>query len=169
MSAAALEREGRQEIPLGLLAFLATVVMLFTAFTGSLLIRRTAADWERIPLPGGRWATTAVLAASSATLEAARRSGSRRLLASTIGLGIAFLIGQVLVWQSLARAGFYLPSNPHASFVYVLTALHGLHLAGGVAALGLTALGRVRPGSAALYWHFMGAVWVYVFFVLSVL
>ena len=154
---------------LTLFAFLATVVMLFAGFTAAYLIRRTAADWRPVSLPMMFWFNTAVLAASSVTVELARRTGSRRMLLFTLALGLAFVAGQLLAWGQLVAAGFALPATPHGSFVYVLSGVHGVHVLGGLAALLLVAARGGAPVLAATYWHFVGAVWAYVLIVLCVL
>ena len=90
------------------------------------------------------------------------------------GCAFVFLVGQLVVWRELTMAGFVAMTSPAAAFFYLLTAIHGLHLAGG-----LLALGRVGarlwspepdPGKTrlsvelcALYWHFLLFVWLVVF------
>lgn len=63
----------------------------------------------------------------------------------------------------------YISSNPHASFFYLLTGLHALHVLGGLIAL----LAAVRNAGilpfARTFWHFMGGVWIYVLIVLTIL
>jgi cytochrome c oxidase subunit 3 len=77
----------------------------------------------------------------------------------------------------LTAAGYYLAGNPASSFFYLITAIHGLHLAGGMVALGKTA-GRAWSGVTtapialavklcAIYWHFLLALWLLLFFVLT--
>jgi heme/copper-type cytochrome/quinol oxidase subunit 3 len=124
----------------GLLAFLGTVSMLFIGFTSAYMIRRTSVDWRPLRAPGILWANTAALAASSLALQVARRRlrewDLRSVLpwvAATGALGVLFLAGQVLAWRSLAAQGVFLATNPHSSFFYMLTGLHGLHLLGGLA------------------------------------
>ncbi len=165
---------------LALWFFLGTVVMLFAAFSSAYLIRRAGADWKPVALPGILWATTAVLAASSVTLELGRRASAHRAavrwVAATALFGIAFVAGQLYAWRELAASGVYLPTSPHSSFFYILTGLHALHLAGGVFFVAWVALKLARGDSAgrhryvglcATYWHFLGAIWVYLFAVLA--
>lgn len=158
----------RSAKPLGLAAFLATVAMLFTAFTASILVRRTSPDWVRVDLPPIVWVNTAVLLLSSVIMELARRRGDVWLFAAQL-LGGAFLVGQVIACTELSRAGLFLRTNPHASFFYVLTAVHGAHLLGGMVAIAWASLRPARLGSTAMYWHFVGALWVYVVVLLSVI
>lgn len=153
---------------LTLLAFLATVVMLFAAFTAAYLIRRTGADWKPVRLPATVWLNTGVLIASSVVLEMARRRKSHVLARTGAALGLLFLAGQVLVWWILRQEGVYLPSNPHASFFYVVTALHGLHMLGGLVALAwFSRRGGAVGGLCASYWHFLCGVWLYLLALLT--
>jgi cytochrome c oxidase subunit 3 len=166
----------------GLWLFLGTLSMLFIGFTSAYVVRRAAADWAPLRAPAVLWANGAVLLASTVTLEVARRRlrgwdlvGSQGWLAATGVLGALFLGGQLLAWRALARAGVFLASNPHSSFFYVLSGLHGLHLVGGLIWFAV-ALWKVRrmaytPGEDALalfatYWHFLTALWVYLFVLL---
>lgn len=148
---------------------MATVVMLFAAFTSAYLIRRTGPDWQTLTLPPLVWVNTVILAASSVTMELARRSQSRRWLAATTGLGVIFLLGQLLVWRELAADGVFLPTSAYGSFLYMLTAVHGAHLIGGVITLLVATLRRKTFGLCAVYWHFVGGLWVYLVGMLSVL
>ncbi len=169
---------------LALWFFLATVVMLFAAFSSAYLIRRAAADWLPVALPGILWATTAVLALSSLTLELGRRASAHRAalrwVTATAILGLAFVAGQFLAWRQLAASGVFIPTNPHSSFFYILTGLHALHLAGGIVFVAWVVLRLTRSGDGggsagrrryvglcATYWHFLGAIWVYLFAVLA--
>jgi cytochrome c oxidase subunit 3 len=130
--------------------------------------------------------STALILISSITLETARRqlkaaseSGYTRWLLVTVVLGIGFLASQLFAWKQLARQGVYLSTNPHSSFFYLLTATHGVHLLVGLMALvflfGRTKLRAATAGGArrqaaadavTIYWHFMDALWIYLFLLL---
>src|SRR5262245_60719 len=152
----------------GILLALAAITMFFMALTSAFLVRKgTGGDWVKVDLPGILWANTLVLVLSSACLEIARRKDRRGWLHLTTVLGIAFLAGQLVAWRELAAQGIYVSTNPGASFFYVLTAAHGVHLVGGV--LGLLYAGRRRGnalGVATTYWHFMGGLWIYLLLLL---
>jgi cytochrome c oxidase subunit 3 len=172
---------------LGLLAFLGTVSMLFIGFTSAYILRRTSADWQPLSPPFTLWINTTLLLASSLTLETARKrlragedSEVRRFIAWTGLLGTAFVIGQVVAWRQLAAQGVFLASNPHSSFFYLLTGVHGLHLVGGLVWFVVIASRARHPGFAfasggdglrlfATYWHFLGGLWIYLLFLLFVL
>lgn len=164
---------------LGMWFFLATIAMLFAAFASAYLIRMASGDWKPIALPPVLWLNTATLIAASVALEVARhRTGTSRkgLVGLALALGLLFAAGQIAAWLQLIDAGILVPTSPHASFLYILTGLHGLHVLGG--AIFLTTVwatllfsGDVRPaerriGLCAHYWHFMGGLWVFLFAVL---
>jgi cytochrome c oxidase subunit III len=167
---------------------IAAITMSFAAYTSALVVRQGATpDWRHFRLPSILYLNTLLLLASSGTLERGRRQMLRpsegttfwpdgnRWFVLTLGLGLLFIAGQVSAWRQLAAQGLFLATNPSSAFFYILTALHALHLLGGVAALAYL-LGRLhapadRPSAAALdavslYWHFMGALWLYLLLVL---
>lgn len=181
------QQQREQLLQLGVWMFLATVTMLFAAFTSAYLVRRGGTDWRPIVLPSVLWLNTAVLVGSSSVLEYGRRAAVRRQwwaarfgFITAIGLGIGFLGGQLVAWQVLVGQGVYIPTVPHSSFFYLLTGLHGVHLVAGLTVLAATvpsfsarpgpvdgASPEVRAGLAATFWHFFGGVWLYLLALLS--
>jgi cytochrome c oxidase subunit 3 len=135
--------------------------------------------WVAIPLPRVLYADTAVLLISSVTValaQAASSKGQRKkshiLLRATLLLGCTFVAGQVLGWHELASHGIYLGSNAGSAFFYVITAMHAIHLIGGIVVLAYVifranhlqgaGLEQAATESVALYWHFMDGLWVYL-------
>jgi cytochrome c oxidase subunit 3 len=98
-------------------------------------------------------------------------------LGVTVILGLGFLAGQWMAWSELHNRGFYVATNPSSSFVFLLTAAHGVHLLGGIIALlwaAVTSLlrkpieaRRIVVDVTAWYWHFMALLWIYVFALLA--
>jgi len=181
----------------GVWVAVSAIAMSFAALTSALVVRQgSGADWQRFALPRILYLDTLILIASSYTLELARtRFAARALMRSddgaqartlrsnglywlniTLTLGLFFVAGQVLAWQRLASEGLFLATSPSSSFFYLLTAMHGLHLLGGV--LGLIYVGyRLRHnarnaqtslGTAAVYWHFVDLLWVYLLMVIAI-
>jgi cytochrome c oxidase subunit 3 len=156
------------------------IVMLFVGLTSSLVVRKGISDdWISIQIPKLLWLNTLVLFLSSAALEIARRALKRNnhdsfrvWLWITAALGTLFLLGQIAAWRQLAAQGVFLSSNPSSSFFYVLTASHGAHLIGGMAALiyltirvfrnQFGARRRSALKATAVYWHFMDGLWIYL-------
>jgi cytochrome c oxidase subunit III len=156
-------------------------------------------DWGQVQLPWLLLAiNTVLLLVSSLTMEFARRDIKRRAalaplqsmpgislgeeksfpwLGVTVLLGFGFLAGQWLAWGELRARGFFVDTNPNSSFVYLLTAAHAVHLAGGIIALmwaSVTSLlhrpvegRRIVVDVTAWYWHFMAVLWIYVFALLA--
>ncbi len=165
---------------IGVSVALAGILMMFTALTSAYIVRSGAApDWQPIAMPRVLLLSTFLLVVSSGTLEVARRklsdileSGYRNWLLTTAILGFAFLVLQVLAWQQLASQGVFVATNPHSSFFYLLTALHGLHLLGGLLALvylhwsGGPKRSKAQIDAVSIYWHFMGALWIFLFLLL---
>jgi cytochrome c oxidase subunit 3 len=93
-------------------------------------------------------------------------------LTITLILGNGFLIGQAFAWMALQQRGVFLASNPSSSFFYLLTGTHAVHLGIGIVALLFAALIHLLSRRLELkclvvdvtswYWHFMGALWIYV-------
>ena len=123
---------------------MASILMLFTALSSAYIVRAaSSSDWVPLAMPRILLLSTALILISSGTLETARRklrdgsiSSYKSWLLLTVVLGLGFLVSQLLAWRQLVRQGVYVASNPHSSFFYLLTAAHGVHLLGGLAALG---------------------------------
>ena len=156
-------------------------------------------DWVQVNLPFTLLRiNTFLLLVSSVTMELARRQITRQValapvqsipgvsigeersfpwLGATVVLGFGFLAGQWMAWRQLADRGFYLATSPSSSFVYLLTAAHAIHLAGGFLVLlyaGATSLlrkpveaRRIVVDVAAWYWHFLALLWIYIFALLE--
>jgi cytochrome c oxidase subunit 3 len=96
-----------------------------------------------------------------------------RWLYSTLFLGLVFVAGQTFAWMQLKAQGFGLASNVSYSFFYVLTVAHALHVLGGlgglvrvIVKLNHSVLRRSTLVATSRYWHFMGALWVYLLLLL---
>jgi cytochrome c oxidase subunit 3 len=175
-----LREERTSSLPaakIGLGVFLAVVGSLFALFISAYSMRMNMVDWRTLPVPALLWFNTGVLVMSSIALQwaqmAARRNDMDVALVGLLAGGVSafmFLVGQLLAWQQLNIAGYFLASNPANSFFYLITAVHGLHLMGGLVALGRT-IAKVWHGVAAtqvrlsvelctIYWHFLLLVWL---------
>ena len=171
---------------IGVWILLTAVIMLFAGLSSAYIVLRGVPAWQRIELPWLLWPNTAILLLSSIAIDISRRAVRRsdlqsmkRWLAAGGILGLVFLVGQLAAWRQLVDAGVYLPSTLQSGFFYILTGLHGLHLIGGVVALGLVLWKAVKDRLSAfnyeplklcaLYWHVMDALWIYLFLLLLLL
>lgn len=187
------EGDGRQKAAgAGLFAIrivLFSITALFVTIAVVYFARsRSANYWTTVGVPSFLWLSTALIVASSGTMEAARRSFVRsrvesyaRWLLTTFFLGLAFLISQLLALRQLLGEGVFLRHNPHSSLFYVVTGAHAAHLLGGMAALFYlvirsslrmrdvrTELARMQTAvrTSTLYWHFLDGLWVVLFVLL---
>jgi cytochrome c oxidase subunit III len=161
--------------------FIATVIMLFAAWTSAYIVKRGDIAWAKIEVPGLFWVNTAIILASSGTMvwavRAARKDNLEMVkvaLSITTVLGIAFVVGQVMAYGQMVEMKEHFTGGPVShSFVYVLSGAHGLHLISGVVFL-MVVLGaafkfKVHSKSmdqiemCATYWHFLDLLWLYLF------
>ena len=158
------------------LALTGITTLFFVLIAVWLFLRRPAPDWHPASAPRALWLSTLFLAASSLAVERAARAArreeqrtTRRWLGASLALGLAFLAAQALLWTSLWRAGFVPAAGGYAAVFFALTGLHALHVLGGLVFLAFLAHGlrrarrvpSVRLG--AIYWHYMGAIWLVLF------
>jgi len=184
-----MEGRDRSSLPastIGLWVFLAVATSLFALLISAYSMRMPMRDWVPLPIPRVLWLNTAMLVLSSAELHWAqvaagkgRMSGVKSALLAAGITTAAFLAGQILAWHQLAAEGYALSANPANAFFYLMTALHALHVSGGLVALGRTSakvwsddgveLDEVRLSVelCATYWHFLLAVWLVLFALLS--
>lgn len=193
----------RSDAGTGLGVFLGVVTILFVLIGSAYLMRmgthsamgHGGGDWVSLREPPLLWVNTALLILSSVAWEAARggvRKGNIAMLrAGLVGgglLAILFIVGQILVWRQFQASGYFLaahpapgphapggliPGNPALAFFYLITALHGLHLIGGIAVWGRTVTQLFDGGTIATvaqpvrlcarYWHFLLLVWLVMF------
>ncbi len=167
-------------VMVGLGVFLAVATSLFALSISAYLMRRDGADWRPLAQPMVLWFNTAVLVLGSAFFQLARNAAkSGQIDGVRLGLlgggvcTLVFLAGQFWAWQQLHAAGYYLTTNPANAFFYLLTALHGLHLLGGLWVWGKTTV-KLQRGAAVhevrlsvelctIYWHFLLVVWLVLF------
>lgn len=170
-----------QKIALGV--FLAVVGSLFALFISAYFMRMGYSDWRQLPLPNVIWISTGLLILGSILLQSAvtaARNGDRGKFKTSLALGavatVGFLIAQLAAWRELSMTGYAVTSNPANSFFFMLTAVHGLHILGGLVALAVLIFDTwsgsgferlIRKSElCAIYWHFLLLIWLVVLFVL---
>jgi cytochrome c oxidase subunit 3 len=170
---------------IAVIATLAFVTVTFSALAVVFVLRsRVPMNWRHIILPPILWLDTAVLIGSSITYEVGHRRligddqrGFFRWMMLTTALGLLFLLGQLLAWWQILAAGQLVASNPHSSFFFLFSGMHGIHIIVGLA--GLFALlyrtrepasgprwqmnTRVLANAVALFWHYLDGLWIVLF------
>jgi len=173
---------------IGLILFLGVVTSLFALFITAYHMRMMDGmehgDWVHYAVPRQLWFNTLVLMLGSVAMQWAKGAAERgefaalraRLLAGGFLTG-GFLLLQLFAWRELGAAGFLSVRNPAVAFFYLLTAVHGLHLLGGLAVWGYTLKRLAAPSAPAarvkdvrqvvalctLYWHYLLLVWLVLF------
>ena len=159
---------------------LAVVTILFLFLTNAYVFRMNFEDWQPLPMPSLLWVNTCSLLVASIGMGWATR-GAKTNNKNNIKIGLFvgglfalfFLIGQLWAWQQLIAYGSLLADNPANTFFYLITALHGLHISGGVVAwIAITKKSwkddNIESHSAqvsllATYWHYLLLIWVMMF------
>lgn len=158
-----------QAASIGLWFFIGVVCALFALFFAAYVMRLEGEQGYPLALPWQFGLSSALLAGASLGLEAARR-GRGQALALALLLGLGFVLSQLWAWGALQAAQVGLRANPAASFLYLLTGLHGLHVLGGLAALALAWREPGAPWRIALcarYWHTLLLLWLGLYVMLS--
>jgi cytochrome c oxidase subunit 3 len=163
--------------------FMASVIMLFGAWTSAYIVKRGEPGWSSFELPAQFWINSLLIILSSVTLFWAQSSARRddlekvKLAVSlTAVLGVLFLVGQWFAWMKMIQMNYYftgMGSNTSSSFIYVLTGVHGIHVISGVVVLLLLLVATfryqvhsknmTRIEMCSTYWHFLGGLWLYLF------
>lgn len=174
----------------GLWVFLAVVSSLFGLFASAYSMRMRGHDglasWQQLDEPNLLWINTLILVLASGAMQVARNridnddlAGGRMYFLGSGVLTVVFLVGQVFAWQQARASSDLGPGSPAFSFFVLLTAIHGLHLIGGLFVLGRTSVRIFRGIDAShvvarsrvrlsvqlctTYWHWLLLVWLGVF------
>lgn len=156
-----------------------SILMMFAGLTSAYIVKRNQPNWTSFDIPVMFWISTAVIILSSLTLYLASKAFKERgmsryrlLMAVTLGLGIFFIVFQVLGFAELWEQGLTLQKNVAYSFLYVIVGIHAAHVLGGVVSLLVMSLrafnSKVRVYSSiplelvSTYWHFVDVLWIYL-------
>jgi cytochrome c oxidase subunit 3 len=160
--------------------FIATVLMLFAAFTSAYIVRRAEGNWVFFELPDLFYYTSVFIILSSITMQwayYAAKKDNLEMVKVAVGvtavLGIAFLVGQLFAWKQLIQQSIYLVGNPSGSFIYLITGVHGFHIVSAVIFLFIVlsstfkykihSKNMTQMEMCTTYWHFLGGLWLYLF------
>ena len=166
------------KVALGFL--MAVITVLFLLFSVANKMRMGLDDWVPLSDPSVLWINTGLLILSSVAMQwavssARKGNGENAKLGMALGgaFAFAFLVGQYMAWLQLRAAGYYAASNPANAFFYLITAMHGLHMLGGLVAWSRSTA-RLWQGAevtdvklgvelCATYWHFLLVIWLGLF------
>lgn len=159
-----------------------SMVMTFAGITSAIIVQEGQKNWYDYTLPNVFIISTLILLLSSFTMHLAlgaakknegKKTGNFTLI--TFVLGLAFMAFQFQGWQILVDSGLYFSDmkNISGSFFYTITALHMVHLVGGLIALLVTMVNAYRNKYSdknylgiklsTFFWHFLDILWLYLF------
>jgi cytochrome c oxidase subunit 3 len=174
----------------GMGLILLVVLMTFGALIGTYVVLATnqALEWKPFNLPVQVWISTVIIIVSSMFFEKAKNNlwqneqkGARKWFVATSVIGMIFIASQILAWLSLVNRGVYATGNSYAGLFYILTAVHAVHVFGGIVSLVFivlkTQMVTLDEGELlkrqwfarviAWYWHFIGVLWIVLFLLLG--
>lgn len=170
-----------QALKFGLWIGMASITMMFAALTSAYLVRRPAGNWYEFKLPVQFFVSTIIIIASSITLEWAYKSLKNQNqknynygIVLTFGLGILFLVSQILSWKALVASGITIDLSVSGSFLYALSGIHAVHVIGGIAAImvcvanaflnsfTVSSMRLLKVDLVRQYWHFVDILWIYL-------
>ena len=166
---------------LGVRTVMVVSTVLFSLFVVSYSDRMLIHDWRSLSEPWLLWVNTVILILTSFVFHRTKILSEHKEFEKTknnllvVGfLSFAFITGQLLVWQYFVNLGQYASSNPANAFFYVLTALHGMHILGGLYFWAKATrqlfknnynIAKIKQNIelCAIYWHFLLIVWFVLF------
>ena len=166
---------------LGVKTIMVVSTVIFSLFIVSYSDRMLVHDWKSLSEPWLLWINTGILILTSLVFHKAKMYSdknefekARNTLLLVGFLSFAFITGQLLVWQHFISIGQYVSTNPANAFFYLFTALHGLHLLGGLFFWGIATAKLFKSNFSivktkqaielcAIYWHFLLIVWFILF------
>nr|WP_314839057.1 cytochrome c oxidase subunit 3 [uncultured Flavobacterium sp.] len=167
-----------------LLFAMASMTMMFAGLTSAFVVSKSRADWLKdFQLPPAFYYSTAAIIGCSVTFHMAKKaiqknnnSATTMYLLATLVLGILFVILQFVGFGQIVESGYYFTgsgSSITTTFLYVVTVVHLIHLAGGVISLLIIIYNHFKQKYnssqtlgielGAMYWHFLDLLWVYLF------
>ena len=166
---------------LGVRTIMVVSTVFFSLFVVSYSDRMLVHDWRSLSEPWLLWINTIILIFTSFVFHKAKILSDKTELEKAknylllVGfLTFAFITGQLIVWQHLVNLGHYASTNPANAFFYLFTAIHGVHVLGGLFFWGRAITKLVTKNFnvlkikqaielCAIYWHFLLIVWFILF------
>lgn len=161
-----------------------SMIMMFAGLTSAFVVSKSRADWLKdFQLPTAFYYSTLVIIGCSITFHMAKKAiqkdkqqATTTFLLATLVLGILFVVLQFVGFGQIVSSGYYFTgaeSSITTTFLYIVTVVHLLHLAGGLIALFIIIFKQFKNKYnstqtlgielGAMYWHFLDLLWVYLF------
>ena len=162
---------------------LVSIIMFFAGLTSAVVVRMGDGNWANFELPQSFLYSSIIIIISSISLHSALilakkdKAGQVKFpVLITLALGIAFIVSQFMGYSELVERGIYFTGSGHsdsASYLYLITAVHLVHLIGGLVALSIVVFHSLKSNYnsknllglqlCSTYWHFLGILWIYLY------
>jgi cytochrome c oxidase subunit III len=167
-----------------LLFAMVSMTMMFAGLTSAFVVSKSRVDWLKdFQLPNAFYISTIVIIGCSVTFYLAKKaiqkdnqSQTTIMLLVTLALGILFVVLQFVGFGQIVESGYYFTGSESSittTFLYIVTLMHLLHLAGGLISLLIIIYNHFKQKYnssqtlgielGAMYWHFLDFLWVYLF------
>ena len=167
-----------------LLFAMVSMTMMFAGLTSAFVVSKSRVDWLKdFELPTAFYISTLAIIGCSVTFHLAKKaiqkdnqSLTTTMLLATLVLGVLFVVLQFVGFGQIVDSGYYFTgaeSSITTTFLYIVTLMHLLHLAGGLISLLIIIYNHFKQKYnssqtlgielGAMYWHFLDFLWVYLF------
>ncbi len=161
-----------------------SLTMSFAGLTSAYVVSKERPDWiSNFEIPTAFYISLVLILISSLTIHLAKNAIQKALtsrgmilLVTTFVLGIGFVVFQFVGFSEIIRNGYNFTgptSSITTSFIYLMVLLHVAHVVGGLISLLVVIYNhykqKYRQGKtlgielAATFWHFVDAIWIYLF------
>ncbi len=165
-----------------------SILMFFGGWTSAVIVSKgSISDWLSIHLPNAFYVSSVIIVLSSIFFHlgylAIKKDQKKTLfifVLLTLLSGLGFVISQYLGWKTLYENGIVATgssSTNASSYLYLITFFHVLHLLAGLISLIVVSVKSKKERYSSsnflgvelslIYWHFLGALWIYLFIFLK--
>lgn len=165
-----------------------SIVMFFSGWTSAVIVSKGGnGNWLNIELPFAFSLSTIIIVLSSIlfhygliSIKKDNKKALKLAVSLTLVLGLLFVVSQFYGWKELYSNGIVATgssSTNASSFIYLITVFHVLHLLAGIISLIVVSVksykGKYNSSNflgvevSIIYWHFLGALWIYLFLFLK--
>ena len=167
-----------------LLFAMVSMTMMFAGITSAFVVSKSRVDWLKdFQLPTAFYFSTIAIIGCSVTFHLAKKSiqkdqksATTTFLLATLALGILFVVLQFVGFGQIVESGYYFTGSESSittTFLYIVTVVHLIHLAGGLISLLIIIYNHFKQKYnssqtlgielGAMYWHFLDFLWIYLF------
>lgn len=161
-----------------------SILMLFAGLTSAYVVSKSRRDWQNdYQMPQAFWWSTIIIILCSVGFIFAKRAIKQNnhkqtslFLGLVFVLSIAFVYSQYIGFETLFKNHLYPVGGAGSiaiSYLYIIVLAHLAHLVGGLIALLVIIYNHYKQKYnshnftgielGGMYWHFLDALWIYLF------